>query len=264
MEPSFSPNGWPVRRTVLALAACLALVAVTLLGTSRAQAHPNLDQISRQFEAVALGHEHGRETGILQKWNQDLRLALFAAPGWDLGPYLSAIGQHIRAIEKLTGIRVRPASSINNANLRFGFYPRAEFSKMPGQQDDPEFRRWVETSACIALAVGDGKATGQIQAGAIAIGTDIPENQRQHCILEELVQVLGLPNDACHYRPSLFCEGDRVFALTPADTLLLRALYDRRLASGMPREQAVPIARQVLAELMPSMMVPQPIRTGFR
>src|SRR3546814_11974343 len=117
---------------------------------------------------------------------------------------------------------------------------------MPGPHDEPEYRRWVETSACIALAVGEGGdgGRGRIKSGAIAIGTDIPEPQRQHCILEELVQVLGLPNDACHYRPSLFCEKDRVFTMTPADELLLRALFDRRLPSGMPRAEGVPIARQ--------------------
>ena len=233
------------------------------LGIPRAEANPSLEQLSRQFEAVALGHEHGPASGILQKWDRDLRMALFAAPGWDVRPYLSDIGEHIRSIEKLTGIRVRPAKSVDTATLRFGFYPRADFAKMPGDRDDPEYRRWVETSACIALAIGDGTGGGRIRAGAIAIGTDISEQQRRHCILEELVQVLGLPNDACHYRPSLFCEKDRVFELTAADALLLRTLYDRRLASGMPREEVVPIARAVLAELMPSMTVPRPIRASF-
>src|SRR5690606_11798226 len=136
--------------------------------------------------------------------------------------------------------------------LRLGFYPRADFAKMPGSRDDPEFRRWVTTSACIALAVSDSEQAGRIKAGAIAIGTDISESQRQHCILEEMVQVLGLPNDACHYRPSLFCEADRVFALTPADAILLKTLYDERLAVGMTREEARPLVRQIIAELTPA------------
>src|SRR3546814_20331915 len=96
--------------------------------------------------------------------------------------------------------------------LRFGFYPRADFVKMPGPHDDPEYRRWVETSACIALAVGEGGdgGRGRIKSGAIALGTDIPEPQRQHCILEELVQVLGLPNDARPYQTGRAACRERV------------------------------------------------------
>jgi hypothetical protein len=38
--------------------------------------------------------------------------------------------------------------------------------------------------------------------------------------------------------------------MTDADEMLLRALYDRRIRSGMPREEALPIIRTVLSELM--------------
>ncbi len=248
MQPLLMDYGSALRRAVFAIAVCLT----ASLAGMRAEAQPNLDEVARQFEAVAFGHEHGPSAGIVQKWNGDLRLALFATPGWDVHPYLKAIGGHIQAIEALTGIRVRAADSVAGATLRFGFYPRADFAKMPGRRDDPQFRRWVETSACIALAVGgrEGRDRGDIKSGAIAIGTDIPEAQRRHCILEELVQVLGLANDACHYRPSLFCEDDHVVAMTDADEMLLRALYDRRIRSGMPREEALPIIRTVLSEMM--------------
>ena len=62
-----------------------------------------------------------------------------------------------------------------------------------------------------------------------------------------------MPNDACHYRPSLFCEYDRVAAMTPADQILLRTLYDRRLTPGMARDDARPIFRQIIAELVASL-----------
>ena len=71
-----------------------------------------------------------------------------------------------------------------------------------------------------------------------------------------VVVIVGLPNDACHYRPSLFCEADRVFALTPADRILLRTLYDPRLSAGMAREEALPIVRIIVGELMPSLAEP--------
>lgn len=208
----------------------------------------------RQFDDVAFGHEHGRSRGVVQKWTENPGLALFTGESWDLRPYLPAIQTHLGAIGRLTGLAVLPERvDAAKATLRLGFYPRIEFARMPRIGSDAEFRRWVTTSACVAIAVQDPKRAGHIVAAAIAIGTDISESQRRHCILEELVQAMGLPNDACHYRPSLFCEADRVFALTPADRILLRTLYDPRLTAGMAREEALPIVRIIVGELRSSL-----------
>src|SRR3546814_5849047 len=101
MQPSFRSNGPALRRTVLALIVCAAALVAP-----RAEAHPNLDQVARQFEAVALGHEHGAAAGVVQKWNGDLRLALFSAPGWDVRPYLRAIRseEHTSELQSLMRI----------------------------------------------------------------------------------------------------------------------------------------------------------------
>jgi len=229
------------------------LFAALLLPLARetAAASPQLEQVIRQFEAVAFGHEHGATRAIVQKWTDSPGLALYAEESWDAGPYLPAIAMHLGAIRSLTGISVAPERrGAQMAALRIGFYPRVAFAQMPKTGPEPEHQRWISTSACLALAVQDPAQAGRIVAAAIAIGTDIPESQRQHCILEELVQVMGLPNDACHYRPSLFCEEDRVFELAPADRLMLKALYDPRLRTGMSRAEALPIVREILAELI--------------
>lgn len=218
---------------------------------------PDLEQVVRQFEAVAFGHEHGVSQDVVQKWTDNPGIALFTRESWDLRPYLPAIQTHLTAISHLTGLAVVPERrDAAKATLRLGFYPRVEFARMPRTGSEAEFRRWVTTSACLALAVQDPERAGRIVGAAIAIGTDIPEGQRRHCILEELVQAMGLPNDACYYRPSLFCEEDRVFELTPADRILLRTLYDPRLPPGMSREEALPIVRTIVAELLPSLDEP--------
>lgn len=244
-----------VRRAILPAAASLAIAGAA--SANPLAFDPSYEAIVAQFEDVVFGHEHGASRGVVQKWTDAPSLAFYTAANYDINPYLKSIVGHLKAISGLTGVKVIPASAPEAATLRLGFYPRADFVKMPGRKDDPEFHRWVTTSACIAIAVSDNERLGRIKAGAIAIGTDIPEQQRQHCILEEMVQVLGLPNDACHYRPSLFCEYDRVFALTPADAILVRTLYDRRLKEGMTREEARPVVRQIIAELMPTLATGQ-------
>lgn len=241
-----------IARLVLSFAFVLSMAAEA--GAEPQPQPPGLEQVVRQFDAVAFGHEHGASRAIVQKWAESPGLALFADEGWDARPYLGAIEGHLGAIRSLTGIAVAPERrGVQMAALRLGFYPRVAFAQMPRTGSEAEYRRWITTSACLALAVQDPAQAGRIVAAAIAIGTDIPEGQRRHCLLEELVQAMGLPNDACHYRPSLFCEDDRVFELTPADRLMLKALYDPRLKAGMSRAEALPIVRQIVAELMPGL-----------
>lgn len=239
------------RKFAFALAATLGLSAAAPAAATGLQ--PSFEEVVQQFDAVVFGHEHGPSRGVVQKWTSAPDLALFATERWDPKPYLPALQAHIVEIGRLTGLAVTARrADASRATLRIGFYPRAAFAQMPRVGSEAEFERWVTTSACIALAVQDPEQAGRIVAAAIAIGTDIPDGQRRHCILEELVQAMGLPNDACHYRPSLFCEKDRVFALTGADQILVRTLYDPRLKAGMKRAEALPLARAIIAELLPT------------
>lgn len=243
------------RRVILLLKSAVALgatLALSLTGPAAALGpQPDLEQVLRQFDDVAFGHEHGPTRGIVQKWTDNPGFALFTGESWDLRPYLPALQTHLGEIGRLTGLSpTAEREDASRATLRIGFYPRVEFARMPRVGSEAEHHRWVTTSACIALAIEDPAQAGRIVAAAIAIGTDISEGQRRHCILEELVQAMGLPNDACHYRPSLFCEDDRMFELTPADRVLLRTLYDPRLTVGMSRAEALPIVRAIVTELL--------------
>ena len=224
--------------------------AISVIGNGPATASdPVLERLARQFEDVAFGHEHGPARNLVYKWTENPTIAFFAQRE-QVVPYLPLIQQHIGTIRAVAGVAPVPARP-EDATLRFGFSPRAAFARLPRTNSSNDYDTFFTTSACIALAIGDPERDGRIMAGAIAIGIDIPESQRRHCILEELVQVLGLPNDACHYRPSLFCEHDRVFELTGPDAILLRTLYDERLEVGMSRAEAMPIVRRIIAETLP-------------
>ena len=65
------------------------------------------------------------------------------------------------------------------------------------------------------------------------------------------MQAFGPANDAYKFRPSLFCDGPGTHGtgLTDGDKIIMKALYDPRLKPGMSREQAMPIARKIIAEL---------------
>ena len=234
--------------TVLGLAILALAGAVMPAYPKGGSVLPPLERIVEQFSEVAFGHEHGTSRNIIQKWSAPPSIGYFIRPQFDIQPHLKRIGRLLRDIDGLTGLSLTSATSKNSVTLRFGFYPRADFSKLPIRKESEETRRFLAESACVALAISNPDRPGDITTGAIVIGTDISDGLRRHCILEELVQVLGLPNDACKYRPSLFCEDDVVYEMTPADRILLATLYDHRVLIGMSRVDAMPVIREIIAE----------------
>jgi hypothetical protein len=92
---------------------------------------------------------------------------------------------------------------------------------------------------------------GRLVYAHIFIGAEADGLLRRACLHEEIAQSLGLTNDSPDARPSIFNDDQEFALLTLHDELLMRALYDPRLATGMEAEEAMPIVRDVLSELYP-------------
>ena len=102
-------------------------------------------------------------------------------------------------------------------------------------------------------AGADGQSeTGEILSAIIVIRHELPEDLLESCIEEELAQSMGLFNDDEQVRPSMFNDDQEFALLTRHDELLLRILYDPRLRPGMPMVEAMPVVREIAAELVPA------------
>ena len=66
------------------------------------------------------------------------------------------------------------------------------------------------------------------------------------CIVEEITQVLGLPNDSDKAYPSIFNDHTPEDLLSPLDVVLLKLLYEQELKVGMTEREAKPIVRKIL------------------
>lgn len=83
------------------------------------------------------------------------------------------------------------------------------------------------------------------------IRAELPPRLRLSCFHEELAQGMGAANDSPLARPSVFNDDEEFAYLTWLDEMLLKMLYDPRLAPGMTEAEALPIIRQIAAELIP-------------
>ena len=134
--------------------------------------------------------------------------------------------------------------------LQANFVLRNQFLIATGLPDNNAVDERYGNSVCVGRALY-GEQKFVLSKAVVVFDIDARDELMRHCIAEEMVQVMGIPNDACHYRPSLFCEDDIVDEMQPADRVILRTLYDARLKPGMTREEAMPIARVIIRELWP-------------
>ena len=68
------------------------------------------------------------------------------------------------------------------------------------------------------------------------------------CVVEELTQILGLPNDSATVEASIFNDHSQYFELTKNDRMLVQVLYHPRITFAMPRQQALRLARTITLE----------------
>lgn len=134
---------------------------------------------------------------------------------------------------------------------------RSEVSEHLAEQGLPVYRQrydlWRQTPdwMCGATLSSSGTDPGRLVFAHVFIRSEVTGLLRTACLQEEIIQSLGLTNDSDNARPSLFNDDLEFAVMTEHDELLLRALYDPRLQTGMTESQAIPIIRQIFTESLP-------------
>ncbi|WP_434288269.1 DUF2927 domain-containing protein [Celeribacter sp. SCSIO 80788] len=229
----------------------------------------NARQLAANFEAIALNDEYTSLNGQyvaqmtpsnLHRWQVPVRIGL------EFGP---SVSESVRATDRATvanlvsrlatasGHSVAMTSSranfhvlVLNEDERRQIGPRlAEMIPGIGQDAIRSVVNMPRSSYCLVLA-SDPANDGAYRSAVAVIRSEHPDLLRKSCFHEEITQGLGLANDSPYARPSIFNDDEEFALLTRHDELLLRILYDPRLAPGMRPETARPIATRIAYELM--------------
>lgn len=217
----------------------------------------------RNFSDIAFQYEfHFRDGAVvneriekpLKRWSGVVRYALIGDAVTDNDR--SEITRLTSRLGDLTGLWFQPVEG--DHDLLISIAASAGRDAVAGfleQRGLPEYRRrydlWRDQQswtcgATVSAARADRNA---LVYAHVYLAGELPGIMRLSCLHEEIAQVLGLTNDSPAARPSIFNDDQEFATLTAHDELLLRALYDPRLRPGMTREQALPIARQIISEL---------------
>ncbi|MBM3603844.1 MAG: DUF2927 domain-containing protein [Alphaproteobacteria bacterium] len=227
------------------------------------------ETLTRNFLAVALRDEYSRSgDGLvarsrpapLRRWEQPVRMQLefgnsidmASRPAWrsEIADYAGRLSTATRHPVTLTAERGNFTILVLTEDERRAIGPRLE-QLVPGipARDVALVTDLPPAISCSVFAYSQGGSNAYAHAVAV-IRAELPRLLRSSCIHEELAQGMGLANDDPGVRPSLFNDDEEFALLTRHDELLLQILYDRRLSPGMSEAEAMPIVRQIAAELL--------------
>jgi len=227
-----------------------------------------IDELLGFFDKIVFGREF--DTGIknarINKWVQPLRIFIRAfdeaviteKSGNEIRrlhqkpmpqKYSRLVKKHIAQLTKQTGLRFEDAKLLNKpANIIINFVPELQLANSNlANVDKRLLSKLAGQGGCYFLSFTGGNS-GQIVKAIIVVNSDRLIVKTDHCLLEELTQSMGLPNDINAPWPSIFNNTGRLNTLSRQDQIFIRTLYDPRLANGMQRKQALPIARKIISE----------------
>lgn len=222
-------------------------------------------QVARNFDIIAFGNEYTHKRyDAVRKWQRPLRVGINGkSPAWFDDMVVQFLDELIAITGHPMGL-VYTYTLASQKRLPSGFDPKSvnvflmfmPINEMAKHLPDAQF----PDKAQIMALLNSGKATcfaklfkkgDEIRSAVVLFPSHYDERTLRACIVEELTQILGLPNDSDQVQQSIFVDKGKYNELTPQDRLLLRILYDPNIKIGMPRQQAVRTALEILKRLRP-------------
>lgn len=208
-------------------------------------------QLAMNLIEIMFGSEFvGEETQVVRKWTGPMRLAIHAH---EPARYRALVESHLARLSQLTGLDIafvdNRADGQNAYVLIVGrdqFYQLAERHLGPGK--NPRTNTFLD---CFGYFYATDN--GEINEITAVMPNFASDEQLRQCVIEEVTQNIGLPNDSFTVRPSVFNDDDEFSDLTWQDELFLRVLYDGRVRSGMERTEFESLARTIIEELRPGL-----------
>jgi len=203
--------------------------------------------VERAFYSVALEHEYTQGNHPLAKWNQPIRIWVDHQVGdQDLHQELAQL--HAQHLANITGLSIEFVTNQSQANIIWVYTRESRWIKDAKSTLNLQSTQHLQTAICTAGYKTD--SSGHIVSAGIVIPVDLARSRGKllACVVEEITQALGLPNDSEHAYPSIFNDHTPEELLAPLDVVLLKLLYEPDLKAGMTLSEVKPVVKRLLRE----------------
>jgi hypothetical protein len=230
------------------------LIGVVLAGCVTPPPDPNkvaaVPDLVMVFDRLALGlGRDGNPKGRALKWVTPIKVELQDAQNES---DRTVVRKAFDVITEITGI---PYTFVENAENRdkSNFFVRfvagkdifTEVAKLRGGIE--KTRALPPQAICYAHPIGKNN----IVRAHILITHTMGAEVRDICVLHEMMHAYGLIGHHRKFFPSILYHADMSRqALSVNDGIVLRTLYDSRIYAGMKRDEALPVATKIIADLV--------------
>ena len=117
---------------------------------------------------------------------------------------------------------------------------------------------WESVKPC-ALVLGVMRTDGSLEFQPMIVSLKFRGDTLIGCFYEDISQALGLNGDNALVKESMYrSQAENKLCPKPTwhDVIMLRTLYDRRIKPGMHEDQAMPLVRVIIAELLEELNAP--------
>jgi hypothetical protein len=212
------------------------------------------------FVTIALEREYGgANAGRLIKWARPIRVGVM---GDEAFYYLPAVEQLVEELREATSHSIRLVREGGEKDALVVFVHKLERDEIdrfravyrPFFRTDEAYERQLAhiqggtfNAVCLTTLrtqTRDGTISGAIVFIPVSRGVGTV----WQCIVEELAQSMGLPNDSDTVFYSIFNDRSPHVSLTPKDKRMLRLLYHPKLRPNMTEVEVRRVAAVILAE----------------
>ncbi|WAL78448.1 DUF2927 domain-containing protein [Shewanella sp. DAU305] len=244
------------RSLCMSLGLCLSLLALPLYA---AQTQPvliptltpvadwkNLTYITQAFSEIALKNEYDVAKHKVRKWRIPVRVFVEHQVG-DRALHTQLVQMHLAHLAEITGHDIQLVDTLLDANLHLVFTRQSQWESEVTRLMGPSSAKNVHGSVCMAKFALNAKS--EIERAWVIIPVDQAQMHGKlvACVVEEITQVLGLPNDSEKVFPSIFNDKTPQDLLTGLDFILLKLLYSPNIRAGMTAAE-VKAPLQILLE----------------
>ena len=244
------------RSLCMSLGLCLSLLALPLYA---AQTQPaliptltpasdwkNLTYITQAFSEIALKNEYDVAKHRVRKWRIPVRVFVEHQVG-DRALHTQLVQMHLAHLAEITGHDIQLVDTLLDANLHLVFTRQSQWESEVTRLMGPSSAKNVHGSVCMAKFALNAKS--EIERAWVIIPVDQAQMHGKlvACVVEEITQVLGLPNDSEKVFPSIFNDKTPQDLLTGLDFILLKLLYSPNIRAGMTAAE-VKAPLQILLE----------------
>ena len=191
------------------------------------------------FEEGVLFDEAKRPRGI-NKWQRPIDLSIRGDAADDFAPFIEDVAIELSDIIGLPIELYVNKNWAGNIDIYITYWKN--YWPFFIQATDPSVKVFTCAATPWSLHGLFRRSQIKINAGVIDAGT------ARACLVEELVQSLGLLGEVTSETDTILNDDIGYQGIGAIDELMLRVLYDQRMTAGLPNNEAILLARNLIAE----------------